>query len=324
MPRSAASVPRRARVPYGLRMWSLDRRVAASAVRRRGPGAGDPDRGRRRARATGPAASPSISPASWPRSRTAAAARLGWSPTRFTRYQRGGNQLHDTIVVAHVAASAGRPRSTSTTVSARSSSPPAIARYSCTVPDDKPECLERPTVDRTSRPGAVYGGAVASGRYDIVGRRVGADRRARRAVLRPAAAAGLARARPRILVGAVLFERRRAPAIAGAGLDRDRRTPRDSPCGARSDAPTCCRCSRRTGWNASRPSAVATRRPSLDTLRRRELLRRGAARAGRRRSAPRSSSRTRGRWCAAGRRRGRGAAHGCPCARRKPGAGIPP
>jgi hypothetical protein len=35
------------------------------------------------------------------------------------------------------------------------------------VPVDAPQCLERPTVDRTSRPGDVYGGAVIGGRYDI-------------------------------------------------------------------------------------------------------------------------------------------------------------
>ena len=85
----------------------------------------------------------------------------------FTRTNTARNQLHDTIVVAHVPPTDDRPAldiddglGSLVVTSGRRT-------YSCTVPDEKPECLGRTTVDRTSLPGDVYGGAVVSGRYDI-------------------------------------------------------------------------------------------------------------------------------------------------------------
>jgi len=148
-------------------MWSLDRRVAASAVVVAAVALAIP---------MAVSDTPALDVTGHERidlaRELAALANRGvgasWLVTYvFTRTNAARNQLHDSIVVAHVPRTATRPSldidqglgSLVVTSGPRT--------YSCTVPLDKPECLERPTVDRTSRPGDVYGGAVVSGRYDI-------------------------------------------------------------------------------------------------------------------------------------------------------------
>jgi hypothetical protein len=148
-------------------MWSLDRRVAASAVVVAAVALAVP---------MAVSDTPALDVAGHQRidlaRELAAVANRGvgasWLVTyAFTRTNATRNQLHDSIVLAHVPGSATRPSldvddglgSLVVTSGPRT--------YSCTVPLDQPECLERPTVEGTSRPGDVYGGAVITGRYDI-------------------------------------------------------------------------------------------------------------------------------------------------------------
>lgn len=147
-------------------MWSLDRRVAAAAF----VGAALALAGSI-ATSDAPAPTPQGGdPIALARELAAVAnrgARATWLVTfAFTRITPAGARLHDTIVVAHVASSDRASLEIdeglgSLVVTAGSRT------FTCTVPDDQPQCLERATTSRTSRPGDVYGGAVVSGRYDI-------------------------------------------------------------------------------------------------------------------------------------------------------------
>lgn len=81
----------------------------------------------------------------------------------FTRTTNGGSVLHDTVAAAHVAARVpididSGLGSLVATVGSR--------RWSCTIVDDEPQCLQAAATG-TNSPGAVYGGAVVSGRYAI-------------------------------------------------------------------------------------------------------------------------------------------------------------
>jgi hypothetical protein len=89
-------------------------------------------------------------------------ARATWLVTfAFTRTNTGGTQLHDTLVVAHRGPLEIDEGLGSLLVDAGSRA------YSCTVVGDQPRCLASAAPGGTSKPGAVYGGAVLSGRYDI-------------------------------------------------------------------------------------------------------------------------------------------------------------
>ena len=147
-------------------MWSLDRRVAASAFVVGALALAIPI-------AVSDAPVPEVAgdPIALARELAALANRgagATWMVTyEFTRITATRGRLRDTIVVAHVAAT---KQHASLEVDQGLGSLVVTAghrTYSCTVPLDEPQCLERATTDRTSRPGAVYGGAVVSGRYDI-------------------------------------------------------------------------------------------------------------------------------------------------------------
>jgi hypothetical protein len=148
-------------------MWSLDRRVAASAVLVAALALAIP-----MAVADAPALElPGHERIDLALELAGLANRgteTGWMVTyEFTRTNAARNQLHDTILVAHVPAGGVRPSLDvddgfgSLVVTAGSRT------YSCTVRLEDPECLERATVDRAAHPGDVYGGSVVSGRYDI-------------------------------------------------------------------------------------------------------------------------------------------------------------
>jgi hypothetical protein len=147
-------------------MWSLDRRVAAAAFL----GAALALAGTIATSDAPAPTKPGTDRVELARELVAVAnrgARASWLVTyRFTRITATRNRLHDTIVVAHVRSTDRSPLdiddglgSFVVTAGART--------YSCTVPRDVPECLERAASERTARPGDVYGGAVVSGRYDI-------------------------------------------------------------------------------------------------------------------------------------------------------------
>jgi hypothetical protein len=142
-------------------MWSLDRRVAASAV---GAAAlvllvtiGGSD---------APLPARPGSDRLVLAQELAAAANRGasesWLVTfAFTRTNPAGNTLHDTLVVA---------RRDAIEVDDGLGSLVVVAgglTYSCTVVGDAPRCLRGAAAGGTAQPGAVYGGAVVSGRYDI-------------------------------------------------------------------------------------------------------------------------------------------------------------
>jgi len=81
----------------------------------------------------------------------------------FTRTTNSGTVLHDTVAAAHVAARAP--------IEIDSGFGSLVAtfgsrRWSCTIVGDDPQCLHT-TVTGTTRPGAVYGGSIVSGRYSI-------------------------------------------------------------------------------------------------------------------------------------------------------------
>jgi hypothetical protein len=89
-------------------------------------------------------------------------ARATWMVTfAFTRTNTAGHQLRDTLVIAHRPSIEVDDGLGSLVVDAGGRT------YSCTVVGDTPDCLTRAAVDGTTQPGAVYGGAVVSGRYDI-------------------------------------------------------------------------------------------------------------------------------------------------------------
>ena len=79
----------------------------------------------------------------------------------FTRTNTAGDQLHDTLVIAHRPSIEVDDGLGSLVVDAGGRT------YSCIVVGDTPDCLTRDEVGGTTEPGAVYGGAVVSGRYDI-------------------------------------------------------------------------------------------------------------------------------------------------------------
>ena len=90
-------------------------------------------------------------------------ARATWMVTfAFTRTNTRGNRLHGTLVVAHRGAIDVDDGFGSLVVTA------AGRTYSCTLVNDRPRCLTSADAGGTARPGAVYGGAVVSGRYDLV------------------------------------------------------------------------------------------------------------------------------------------------------------
>ncbi|HEX4489836.1 MAG TPA: hypothetical protein VH914_01400 [Acidimicrobiia bacterium] len=93
--------------------------------------------------------------------------RSTWLVTyAFTRTTNAGAKLNESLVAAHVTARAGRAAldisgglgSLVVTAGAQTAS--------CTIVGSKPECL-RSKASGTNQPGAVYGGAVVSGRYSI-------------------------------------------------------------------------------------------------------------------------------------------------------------
>jgi hypothetical protein len=86
----------------------------------------------------------------------------------FTRTTATGRKLHDTVVGAHYASTNASQPSLDIDDGLGSLVVTAGNRtYSCTTVGDKPQCLGRTASDTTSKPGAVYGGAVVSGRYSI-------------------------------------------------------------------------------------------------------------------------------------------------------------
>jgi hypothetical protein len=146
-------------------MWSLDRRVAAAAFVGAALALAGPI-----AASDAPAPTPPADSIALARELAAVAnrgARATWLVTfAFTRVTTSGARLHDTIVVAHLASTDRSSLeiddglgSLVVTWGART--------FTCTVPRDQPQCLERAATDRTSRPGDVFGGAVVGGRYDI-------------------------------------------------------------------------------------------------------------------------------------------------------------
>ncbi|MDQ1466273.1 MAG: hypothetical protein QOH10_688 [Actinomycetota bacterium] len=154
-------------------MWSLDRRVAASAVVGAALALAIPI-----AVADGPAPAPPAGGAGDPvvvvRELVALAnrgARATWMVTfAFTRTTANGGRLHNTIVVAHRSASAGSSNGVPIDIDDGFGSlvvTAGVRTYSCTVVNDEPQCLARAAGGATARPGAVYGGAVVGGRYDI-------------------------------------------------------------------------------------------------------------------------------------------------------------
>jgi hypothetical protein len=143
-------------------MWSVDRRVAASAFVAATLALAIP-----MAASDAPAPSRAADPLVLAEELAALAnrgARAAWIVTYgFTRVTASRSRLHQTIVTAH------RPGDGGLDIDDGLGSLVVTAgnrTYSCTIPVDRPQCLVRAT-DRTSKPGAVYGGAVVSGRYDI-------------------------------------------------------------------------------------------------------------------------------------------------------------
>jgi hypothetical protein len=147
-------------------MWSLDRRVAASAVV-----------GAALALAIPIAVADAPAPAPPGGDRLVLAreladlanrgARATWLVTfAFTRTNTAGNQLHDTLVIAH--RSAIDRSSIEIDDGLGSLLVTAGGRtYSCTVGKDQGRCQVTARAVATARPGDVYGGAVVGGRYDI-------------------------------------------------------------------------------------------------------------------------------------------------------------
>jgi hypothetical protein len=93
--------------------------------------------------------------------------RSTWLVTySFVRTTNAGTHLNDTVATAHVAAT-GRTAALDVDSGLGSLVVTSDQRtYSCTIVGAKPDCLQSAGVG-TSTPGAVYGGAVVSGRYSI-------------------------------------------------------------------------------------------------------------------------------------------------------------
>jgi hypothetical protein len=142
-------------------MWRLDRRVATAAVVVAAAALAIPI-----AVADSPApAPPSGDPLALAQELADLAnrgAQATWMVTfAFTRTNTAGNQLHNTLVVAHRRSIDVDDGFGSLVVTAGGRT------YSCTVVRDQPRCLTATDAGGTTKPGAVYGGAVVSGRYDI-------------------------------------------------------------------------------------------------------------------------------------------------------------
>jgi hypothetical protein len=142
-------------------MWRLDRRVAAGAVVGAALALAIP------IAVAGAPASPTPASDRLVLARELATlanrgAQSTWMVTfAFTRTNRAGSQLHDTLVIAHLPSIEVDDGLGSLLVVA------GDRTYSCTAVGDQPRCLARAGVAGTAQPGAVYGGAVVSGRYDI-------------------------------------------------------------------------------------------------------------------------------------------------------------
>ena len=93
--------------------------------------------------------------------------RRTWFVTyAFTRTTNGGQKLHETLVAAHVAASGGRPALDISSGVGTLVVTSGTQSWSCTAVESGPPCL-RSRASGTNQPGAVYGGAIVSGRYSI-------------------------------------------------------------------------------------------------------------------------------------------------------------
>jgi hypothetical protein len=84
----------------------------------------------------------------------------------FTRTTNDGRTLHDTALALHLPARAGRPALDVTTGIGAVVVTSGTRTWSCSDVEDGPPCLES-KARGTDRPGAVYGGAIVSGRYSI-------------------------------------------------------------------------------------------------------------------------------------------------------------
>jgi hypothetical protein len=142
-------------------MWRLDRRVAVAAVVVAAAALAVP-----LAVADAPVPAPPSSDPLALAQELATLANRGagatWLVTfAFTRTNASGRQLHNTLVVAHRSSIDVDNGFGSLVVTT------ADRTYSCTVVGAQPRCLASADSGGTTKPGAVYGGAVVSGRYDI-------------------------------------------------------------------------------------------------------------------------------------------------------------
>jgi hypothetical protein len=93
--------------------------------------------------------------------------RTTWLVTyAFTRTTNAGQQLHQTLVAAHVAAHGDRAALAISDGVGTLVVTEGPQTWSCTVLESGPQCLKTKS-GGTDQPGSVYGGAVVGGRYSI-------------------------------------------------------------------------------------------------------------------------------------------------------------